>query len=244
MKITVLGKYGPFEAAGGCCSGYLIEDKDTKILIDCGNGVLSNLQKVCSLTDINAIVLSHLHSDHISDVFVLRYALDILTMRKQREAKPICVYAPNSPTEQFSSLQYKNVFSVKPIDENLELRIGALTLSFKQMTHPVKSYAVCVKNENSKFVYTGDTSYNDKIEGFAANADLFAADCGLLERDYKENAPHMTAAQAAKVAKMAGVKKFLITHIFPFYNEVDLFNEASQYYNNPIVAQELNSYEV
>ncbi|MCG8541098.1 MAG: MBL fold metallo-hydrolase, partial [Clostridia bacterium] len=66
MKITILGNSGPYPRAGGACSGYLLEEDDIKILIDCGNGVLSRLLGMIeSLEDIDAIILSHLHSDHI-----------------------------------------------------------------------------------------------------------------------------------------------------------------------------------
>lgn len=81
MKLTVLGNNGPFPSPGGACSGYLLEEDSTKILIDCGNGVLSNLQKICPFEDLSAIILTHLHSDHISDLMVLRYAVQIKNAR-------------------------------------------------------------------------------------------------------------------------------------------------------------------
>ena len=77
MKLTVLGNNGPFPAAGGACSGYLVIEGDKKILIDCGNGVLANLQKFIKLEEIDAVILTHLHSDHMSDMMVLRYAVHI-----------------------------------------------------------------------------------------------------------------------------------------------------------------------
>jgi ribonuclease BN (tRNA processing enzyme) len=39
MRLTVLGKSPSWQDVGGACSGYLIEDGDTAILVDCGNGV-------------------------------------------------------------------------------------------------------------------------------------------------------------------------------------------------------------
>jgi len=66
MKLTVLGCYGPYPKARGACSGYLLESQDTKILIDCGNGVLSRLLEYCgNLNNIDAILISHLHPDHM-----------------------------------------------------------------------------------------------------------------------------------------------------------------------------------
>ena len=38
MKLTLLGIWGPFPIGGGGCSSYLVEDGDTKILLDCGSG--------------------------------------------------------------------------------------------------------------------------------------------------------------------------------------------------------------
>ena len=89
MKLTILGKYGPYPAAGGACSGYLIEQGSTRVLIDCGNGVLSRLQQVCKIKDLSAIVLSHLHSDHMADMLVLRYALEIGRVRGILDMDPI-----------------------------------------------------------------------------------------------------------------------------------------------------------
>ena len=38
MRLTVLGKSPSWQDADGACSGYLLEDGDTAVLLDCGNG--------------------------------------------------------------------------------------------------------------------------------------------------------------------------------------------------------------
>ena len=38
MKLTVLGCNGPYPAPGGACSGYLLQEGDTGVLLDCGAG--------------------------------------------------------------------------------------------------------------------------------------------------------------------------------------------------------------
>ena len=86
MKLTILGNNGPFPAAAGACSGYLLRHNGKNILIDCGNGVLANLQRFIHFEELDAIVLTHLHSDHVSDMNVLRYALQI--KRKRRRSLP------------------------------------------------------------------------------------------------------------------------------------------------------------
>src|SRR5690554_3434426 len=97
MKLRVLGNNGPYPKAGGTCSGYLLENKNTKVLLDCGNGVFSKFQNVCKLEELDAIVLSHLHPDHISDVFILRYALQFKDLSLK-------LFAPNEPMYEFERL--------------------------------------------------------------------------------------------------------------------------------------------
>ena len=48
MRLTILGNNGPYPAPGGACSGYLVESDsgNTRILIDCGTGVLASLTKM------------------------------------------------------------------------------------------------------------------------------------------------------------------------------------------------------
>ena len=45
MRLTVLGKSPSWQDADGACSGYLIEEDGTAILLDCGNGVFSKLRR-------------------------------------------------------------------------------------------------------------------------------------------------------------------------------------------------------
>ena len=87
MKLTVLGNNGPYPAAGSACSGYLLQSGAANILIDCGNGVLSNIQKIISLDELDAVILTHLHSDHISDMYVLKYAIQL---RRKRGCTASC----------------------------------------------------------------------------------------------------------------------------------------------------------
>src|SRR4026209_890510 len=75
MRLTALGKPPSWQDADGACSGYLIEEGDTCVLLDCGNGVFSKLRKFRDYTKVNAVVLSHLHADHFLDLVPYSYAL-------------------------------------------------------------------------------------------------------------------------------------------------------------------------
>ena len=75
MRLTVLGKSPSWQDAGGACSGYLIQEGDTTVLIDCGNGVFSKLRERIDYVDVDAVVISHLHADHFLDLVPYAYAL-------------------------------------------------------------------------------------------------------------------------------------------------------------------------
>lgn len=243
MKLTVLGNNGPFPSAGGACSGYLARSGGKNILIDCGSGVLSNLQKMIRLEELDAIILTHLHSDHISDMHVLKYAIQIKRKRGQLE-RLLEVYAPPEPEEEFRRLDVKDAFILKTITADTVLQIGDSKLTFAQMKHPSMDFAVAVECHGKRFVFSGDTSWTEAIIRFAAGADLLMLDAGLLERDFVEGAPHLTASQCGIVALEAGAKKLLLTHFWPEYDVKDLIAEASRNFKNVEAAQIMSDYEV
>ncbi len=68
MHITVLGKSPAWQDADGACSGYLVEEDEGCLLLDCGNGVFSKLRRFRDYIDVDAVVISHLHADHFLDL--------------------------------------------------------------------------------------------------------------------------------------------------------------------------------
>src|SRR3989442_6450959 len=75
MRLTVLGKSPSWQDAGGACSGYLVEEDGSCVLLDCGNGVFSKLRRYRDYVAVDAVVISHLHADHFLDLVPFSYAL-------------------------------------------------------------------------------------------------------------------------------------------------------------------------
>ena len=75
MQVTVLGKSPSWQDAAGACSGYLVQEDDFTLVLDCGNGVFSKLRPLCDYVDVNAVLISHLHADHFLDLVPFSYAL-------------------------------------------------------------------------------------------------------------------------------------------------------------------------
>ncbi|WP_193708244.1 MBL fold metallo-hydrolase [Alkalibaculum sporogenes] len=238
MKLTVLGNNGPYPTANGACSGYLIEHDDTKILLDCGNGVMSNLLNVCDIMKLDAIILTHLHPDHISDIFIMRYAL-------QRKGIQIPLYAPSSPSDEYKRLEYKNVFDICEIYQDLKLTIGQLSITFREFKHVLRNYGICIETENKKFVYTGDMIYDENIIEFASNSDVLLIEAGVLHRDLKFNPPHLSAKQACEIGKKSKVKKLFLTHFNPEYTIDEYIKESINQFDGLLVlATIMKTYQI
>ena len=77
--------------------------------------------------------------------------------------------------------------------------------------------------EGKRFVYSGDTEDNDTLAVFAKDADLFLMEGAFLSKDKPEDAVHVSAKEAGRIGRDAGAKRLLITHVFPEYDEQDIF---------------------
>ena len=75
VQVTVLGKSPSWQDAAGACSGYLVQEGDFTLLLDCGNGVFSKLRRHCDYVDVDAVLITHLHADHFLDLIPFSYAL-------------------------------------------------------------------------------------------------------------------------------------------------------------------------
>ncbi|AOY77594.1 MBL fold metallo-hydrolase [Clostridium formicaceticum] len=228
MKLTVLGCYGPYPKASGACSGYLLQDEETKILIDCGNGVFSKLLNHCNdLSKLDAIFISHMHPDHMSDLMVMRYAIKIKQMFGRLE-KPIPIYLPANPSEEYERIQYEGAFVRNIIHEGTEVNVNTIRVTFKKTDHPLECYAMAFEKDRKKFVYSGDTKYFDGFVDFVKGSNLLLCEANVLHKHMNENVPHLSGRQAAEIAVKADVQKMVLTHFLPEIAVADVVEEAKE----------------
>lgn len=227
MKLTVLGKYGPYEkAGGGMTSSYLLEDNGTTLLMDMGAGTLGRLLEVADVTKIDAVWFSHLHYDHTSDFLTFRYLLEDLK-------HTITVYAHLDDSDWCRLLFDHPNFNVINVDESSVIQLGSLKLTFFEMKHTVPDYAVRIEGTKT-FVYTGDTMYTDTLMTAIDGADCVLADCS---KPVGFNGPHMTADKAIEIHKQTGIK-IISTHLSPDYSPDEYYKD----FDGIEVAQEMKTY--
>src|SRR3982751_987834 len=101
MRLTVLGCAGSFPGPESPCSAYLVEADGFRLLMDFGTGSLSALQRYCGLHSVDAILLSHLHCDHILD------ACSYVVVRRYNPSGPLPrlpLYGPSGTAERLSTV--------------------------------------------------------------------------------------------------------------------------------------------
>ena len=217
MKLTILGCNGPYPSAGGACSGYLLSEGDTHVLIDCGTGTLANLSRHIPWEALSAVVLSHLHYDHMSDLLPMQYALQF----HPREI-PLPVYAPMTPAPVRALLDAP-CYAPRPMED---AQIGGIRFRFHPGRHPVQSFAMRAENGGRCLAYTGDTNALNGLDDFLRGADVLLADAGLSAADWRMEAPHLSAEGCARLAKRADCGRLLLTHLNPKYTPEMLEAEA------------------
>ncbi len=238
MKLTVLGCWSPFPSPGGACSGYLVENLDAAVLLDCGHGVVGKLLSKIAINFLNAVVISHFHPDHCADLFALRHAVRSCFRNGTLKGK-IPLYVPSQPLEDLHYFKRcEDAFSFHYLEEVLPegVRIGDLRLNFMPVRHKVPTYATAVDDGHKRMVYSGDTMFFEEFTSFLHKADLFLSEASVRGKDkeYAQEAGHLTPAQAAELAVKGEVGQLLLTHFWPKYRLRDLHEEAEIAYGKAV----------
>jgi ribonuclease BN (tRNA processing enzyme) len=238
VKWTVLGCHSPFPGPGGATPGYLLETDGTRILIDCGGGVLSQLACFMPPYELDAVVLSHLHHDHLSDMFILQYA--IMTARKLgKRTKPLPVWAPEHPAGWHAKLRYGDHIRLHPAAEGMEVTFGErLRIRFHRTDHSVPCHAMVITDGRHTILYGADSGPATDWHRMAEEPDLFVCEASYLHRDLpKEPVGHLSARQAAEAAVGIRAGTLLLTHLFPEYHPEEVKREAAEVHPRCLVAE-------
>lgn len=256
MKLTVLGCWAPYPKAGGACSGYLLQHAGLDILLEAGNGSLSRLMSIIDFRRLDAVIVTHLHHDHYSDLFVLRYALEG-ARRDGSRGEPLKLFLPGRPEREYNLLaSYNKAFITTPIEslarESNDQDFDVYNLSFKGLNfrfapikHPLPGYSVAV-GEPGGLVFSSDTVRTKAIEYLARGAGLFLCEASGQDRDAEAMKDiHLTAGQAGELARDVGAKRLLLTHFWPEYDPAVLGKQAEQKFKNPVeLAREGETFQV
>ncbi|MBA2566969.1 MAG: MBL fold metallo-hydrolase [Thermoleophilaceae bacterium] len=264
MRLTVLGKSPSWQDAGGACSGYLLEDGDVSVLVDCGNGVFSKLRRFRDYTRLDAVVVTHLHADHFLDLIPFAYALTYAPRQQpvpvdrwpgtDEPARPRLIVPP-SATETFRRVTgawgaedlIEGAFAIEEYAEESEPVVGSLSFAFRVVPHFRETFAIRVVSSNGdgRLVFGGDCGPTDNLVDFADGAELLLAEATLPRPERTGIRGHLTPREAGEHARAAGARRLLITHISDELDSLWARDEAAAGFGGPVhLASEGDVYRV
>ncbi|PSG98667.1 MAG: hypothetical protein BRC29_00900 [Nanohaloarchaea archaeon SW_7_43_1] len=234
------------------CSSYLLKYNDKSVLVDTGMGMANNLPRIEeSHQDINAIINTHRHPDHISDLipFIQNKLVENIYYSKNEEY--ITLYGPEGHSEYVESrIAYEMDESVESLNENNSFEIKVVEFSEGSVNdYPdlecieadhggseFPCYSLKFETDNYSIVFTGDTDFHDRLVDFCDGADLVVADCSMPDNSKVEG--HMTPSECAQLSSSANVDKLVLSHLYPEVDNIDLRSRVKADFEGEVVVAE------
>lgn len=217
LELIILGTSASYPQAGKACSGYLIKSAGSNLLIDLGSGVLGNLQQHIDPRDLDAIILSHLHPDHFTDIFSLLIYLEF----PAKATKKMQLFAPPGSDKRLAALSWANSKDPTELFEFIDLApstsfdIASFIVTTAETEHAEKTFAVRVEDrtDGASLTYTADTGPSPQVEGLARGTDLLLAEATWLKRPDSDGVGHLSATEAGELAQRAQAHALILTHL-------------------------------
>ena len=270
MELTLLGTGCPKVDYKRFGPANLISTKMTNILVDCGSGITQRLDQIkISTADIDALFLTHLHSDHVIDLYQL-----IISSWHSYRTKHWKIYGPKG-TKKFVSkimkawqeertqrIKYENRSStkafnivVKEFSTSGTINIKDLKIKYFEVDHkPVPfAYGFCFLKDNKKLTISGDTRPCENVMKFGQFSDVLLHEV-FIEDEIKETNKmrtlktlhnvkdyHTPSSIVGKIASLTRCKKLVLTHLVPTkFNEKKLKKIVKKDFGkDPIIGRDL-----
>lgn len=234
ISVQILGSGGPEDGSRASASYLIKRDSKALILVDFGGGAFLRFgQAEAKIEDLEAILISHLHIDHVVDLPALMKAGYF-----SNRTRPLPVFGPNENRyfpglNEFVTIQFgqhgayrymsdilssqSDSFSIIPqeIASQKELLIQGIKITAIPQHHGiVPALAYKIEIEGKSIVFSGDTNaQSDRLQTIAKDVDLLIAHHAILQESLSAARElHMTPERIAQVASAANPKILVLSH--------------------------------
>ncbi|HEX5465960.1 MAG TPA: MBL fold metallo-hydrolase [Candidatus Limnocylindrales bacterium] len=220
MKLTVVGA-GPAytrRSAGLSSSCYLVEEGETRICFDIGQGSFAALGSRLPPESLTAMMISHLHPDHHIDLVPLRHYL----RWGCGPGHSLALHAPVGLRARYDVLMHEPDFLSCLPGSGLELEpgrrtIGELEVEIGVVTHVGPSFAFRITPAGAAdgpgLVYSGDCGRMADLLALVRPRDTLLSEAAFGALPNEPAAMHLDAAEAAAVARDGGASRLILTHV-------------------------------
>jgi ribonuclease BN (tRNA processing enzyme) len=234
VRVTVLGKSPAFADAGGACSGYLVQEGASTMLMDIGNGVFGKLRAAVDYTTVDSVVVSHMHADHSLDLVPFAYAL---------------LYGPDGRAREGGEGLIEEAFEVEEYESGAVLDVGDVRVRSHDVPHFLPhTNALELSTPGSgggRLTYGADHGPAEGLIEFAQDTDLLMVEATLKAPEEHGPRGHITAREAGEHGRRAGARRLVVTHVSDLIDPAWVRTEAEAGFGGPVtVAAEGDVYEV
>jgi len=189
-------------------------------VVDCGNGVFGKLRERVDYAAVDAVVITHLHGDHVLDLAPFSYALKFGPAGRARSEPPRLI-APTGAEGFFRRLDgtwndeglIVGCFALEEYPPGSEATIGSLSVRTHAVPHIGPTHAIeLIAPGGGRIVIGSDGRYSEELIAAARGADVLLAEATLPDPDPDQDV-HMSAEEAGRLAREAGVGRLVLIHI-------------------------------
>jgi ribonuclease BN (tRNA processing enzyme) len=241
MRVTVLGSAGASPYGERVQTGVLLDAPPVRLLIDCGSGITHRLAALHhAWKGVTHIALTHFHSDHTIDMVALMVAWKWGQLPPREE--PVTLLGPVGVgafvqrllelyNEPFAELPFP-VETVELAPSDLRSLTSDLAIEACKVPHNAESVAYSLESGGRRFVFSGDTGYDEAFANWAKGSDLLLLECSLP--DSLAIPMHLTPRQCGRIAGIAQPRLLALTHFYPVVEEVDIRAEVAESFAGPV----------
>lgn len=242
MRLTVLGSGTVAPSSERTAPAYWLEAEGVRLLLDCGAGTLHRAATFgVPWADVTHIAITHFHIDHWGELphylFALRWGVE------PARRDPLTILGPRGIGGRLALLakaygewllQPEFPLEVVELDADTERPLAdGVTIETYPTPHTAESLAYAVRTAAARLVYTGDTGYSEKLAAWAAGCDVLLCECSLPEERAMDL--HLTPSEAAKLARIAGATRLVLTHVYPVFGDRDPATLAAGEFDGMVV---------
>ena len=226
MKVGFCGVAGALPAAGSDNVSFVVEAAGCTALVDCSGTPAARLAALgVSPAELDALILTHTHTDHLYAVPSLIHSMLMVNRRR-----PLLV-AGNRPTlgfakslmEQFGFLARPAMFPLewRELEEQpLKLPTGSdadrpLLIAARAVEHSVPTLGLRFTCGESVLGYSGDTRPCPSADELLAGASVVIHEASATHGTGVNSAGHSSAEQAGDAARRAGARRLFLVHLPP-----------------------------
>lgn len=247
MKLTVLGSANAVPTKHRSASAYLLETNGAHLLIDCGSGTVRRLlEHEYSLGGINHVLLTHTHTDHVSDLVPLLHAKFVweLFAKAMKAESPMNEF----PIDLIGPPGFENVIrTIANVTDASMLggkRLPTFQVQFTEVTNTTlqraeatiqtvqteigeenypPSVAYLITDADKRILFTGDVRRTEEIVALATagrqGEQIPGVDVLVIDCTGGTDMPpggHLNPPYVAKAAQDMGARKVILTHLSEF----------------------------